>query len=91
MSGTPSLSDRDEALCVEDRLEFCAKALAYAAPLNEATLTDDAMRYDAIPRNIELIGEASSNVTRCARKEADLLARRVGACRRSPPHRSHCF
>ncbi len=39
-------------------LELCTKAMAYAAPLSEATLTEDAMRYDAILRNIELVGEA---------------------------------
>jgi len=44
-------------------LEFCAKAMAYAAPLSEATLTDDTMRYDAILRNVELIGEASTYVS----------------------------
>lgn len=58
----PSLSDRDESLYVEDMLEFSARAIGYAAPLTEATLTDDPMRYDAILRNIELIGEASTHV-----------------------------
>jgi uncharacterized protein with HEPN domain len=56
------MSERDELLYVEDMLEFCTKAMAYAAPLSEATLTEDAMRYDAILRNIELIGEASTHV-----------------------------
>lgn len=52
--------ERDESMYVEDMLEFCKKALAYAEPLTETTLTVDAMRYDAILRNIELIGEAAS-------------------------------
>ncbi len=59
--------ERDETLYVEDMLEFCAKAMAYAAPLNEATLTQDPMRYDAILRNVELIGEASTHVSDATR------------------------
>ena len=43
-------------------LEFCNKAITYAAPLTEATLTADSMRYDAIFRNIELVGEASTHI-----------------------------
>ena len=58
----PSPSERDESLYVEDMLEFCNKAITYAAPLTEATLTADGMRYDAILRNIELVGEASTHI-----------------------------
>ena len=61
------MSERDETLYVEDMLEFCARAISYAAPLTAATLTDDTMRYDAILRNIELIGEASTHVSQPAR------------------------
>ena len=43
-------------------LEFCNKAMPYAAPLTEATLTADGMRCDAILRNIELVGEASTHI-----------------------------
>lgn len=57
------MSDRDETLYLEDMLEFCARALRYAAPLTEATLTADPMRYDAILRNLELIGEAATHVS----------------------------
>ncbi|MDE2145430.1 MAG: DUF86 domain-containing protein [Burkholderiales bacterium] len=56
------MSERDLGLYVEDLLEFCGKALSYAAGLTEATLTADAMRYDAILRNIELVGEAATHV-----------------------------
>ena len=58
----PSPSERDESLYVEDMLEFCNKAITYAAPLTEATLTADGMRYDAILRNIELVGESSTHI-----------------------------
>lgn len=63
----PSQSDRDEALYLEDMLEFCLKAMAYAAPLTEGTLLDEPMRYDAILRNIELIGEASTHLAPATR------------------------
>lgn len=59
----PSLSERDESLYIDDMLEFAAKAMDYARPLTEATLTDEPMRYDAILRNLELIGEASTHVS----------------------------
>jgi uncharacterized protein with HEPN domain len=61
-SVTRSLSDRDDTLYIEDMLEFSAKAMAYAADLSEQTLTHEPMRYDAILRNLELIGEASTHV-----------------------------
>ena len=78
------MSERDETLYVEDMLEFCAKAIGYAAPLTAATLTDDPMRYDAILRNIELIGEASTHVSQPARALAPGVHWReiVGTCNR---------
>jgi uncharacterized protein with HEPN domain len=57
------MSERDETLYVEDMLSFCKRAMGYAAPLTESTLTADQMRYDAILRNIELLGEASTRLT----------------------------
>ena len=57
------MSDRDERFYIDDMLAFCSKALDYALPLTEATLTDDPMRYDAILRNLDLIGEASTHVS----------------------------
>lgn len=65
-----SMADRDETLYIEDMVEFCAKAMDYAAPLTAGSLTDDSMRYDAILRNIELIGEASTHVSQSARAMA---------------------
>lgn len=64
------MSDRDEALYVEDMLEFCRRAMTYAAPLTQDTLMADPMRYDAILRNLELIGEAATHVSAETRKLA---------------------
>lgn len=58
----PSLSDRDPRLYVEDMLEFCERALSYADGVSRESLDTDRMRYDAILRNLELIGEAATHV-----------------------------
>ncbi len=58
----PSLSERDPRLYVEDMLEFCGRALAYADGVSRESLDADRMRYDAILRNLELIGEAATHV-----------------------------
>ncbi len=58
----PSLSERDPRLYVEDMLEFCGRALDYAAGVSRESLDADQMRYDAILRNLELIGEAATHV-----------------------------
>lgn len=64
------MSERDTRLYVEDMLEFCGKALAYSSALTEETLTTEAMRYDAILRNLELIGEAATHVPEALRAMA---------------------
>ena len=79
--------ERDESMYVEDMLEFCKKALAYAEPLTETTLTVDAMRYDAILRNIELIGEASTHVSLATRAlAADVPWREIVGTRNRVAH-----
>jgi uncharacterized protein with HEPN domain len=76
------MSDRDETLYIEDMLEFCGRAITYAADLSEQTLTQEPMRYDAILRNVELIGEAVTHVPatlRCARWRPMCLGARSSA------------
>ncbi len=53
---SPSEAGRDRRLYVEGMLEFSDRAMRYAAGLNLEALLQDTMRYDAILRNIELIG-----------------------------------
>ena len=57
------MPERDIALYVRDMLDFCDRALRYADGHSLAALLADPMRYDAILRNIELIGEAATHVT----------------------------
>ena len=82
-----SMSERDNRLYVEDMLEFCCASLAYSAGLTEATLTAEAMRYDAILRNLELIGEAATHVPDAVRAMAPNVPwRQVVATRNRVAH-----
>ena len=56
------MSDRDVRLYVEDMLTFCERAMTYAAEFDLNALLRDQMRYDAVLRNRELIGEAATHV-----------------------------
>jgi uncharacterized protein with HEPN domain len=58
----PSEATREQRLYVEDMLEFCERALRYADGQPLQALLTDTMRYDAILRNIELIGEAATHL-----------------------------
>lgn len=79
--------ERDISLYVEDMMAFCGKALAYSSALTEATLTVDAMRYDAILRNLELIGEAATHVPETVRAMApDVPWRQIVATRNRVAH-----
>ena len=51
-----SMSERDTRLYVDDMLEFCERAMRYAHGHDIDGLLRDTMRYDAILRNLELIG-----------------------------------
>lgn len=57
------MSERDIGFYVEDMLEFAQRARSYSQGLTGSTVSSDAMRYDAILRNIQLIGEAATHVT----------------------------
>ena len=56
------MSDRDARLYVEDMLEFCERAMRYCAGFELNGLVADTMRYDAVLRNLELIGEAATHL-----------------------------
>lgn len=79
--------ERDVRLYVEDMLEFCSKVLSYSAALTDATLTADAIRYDAILRNLELIGEAATHVPEAVRAMAPAVPwRQIVATRNRVAH-----
>ena len=61
-SPSEPLPQRDSWLFIQDMLEFTETALAYADGKSDAELEAERMRWDAILRNLELLGEAANRV-----------------------------
>lgn len=61
---------REWRFYVEDMLVFCDKVLAYTQGLDRASFAANSMRYDAVLRNLELIGEAATHVATDVRTSA---------------------
>ena len=53
---------REWRFYVQDMIEFCNRALSYAAGLDQASFLADSRTYDATLRNLDLIGEAATHV-----------------------------
>ncbi len=53
---------REWRFCITDMIEFAEKVLAYTKGMNQDTLVADPLRYDAVLRNLELIGEAATHI-----------------------------
>ena len=53
---------RDWRFYVQDMIEFAEKALAYVEGMDQEDFLADERTYDAVLRNIELIGEAATHV-----------------------------
>jgi uncharacterized protein with HEPN domain len=68
------LPDRDDRLYLRDMVEFCERVVAYTAGHDQASLLSDRMRYDAVLRNLELIGEAATGVPVTMRELAPEIA-----------------
>lgn len=56
------MSEREWRFYLEDMLRFAEKVKSYSAGLDQATFEQDELKYDAILRNLELIGEAATHV-----------------------------
>lgn len=81
------MSERDLALYIEDMIEFAGLVMEYSGGLTEATLTVERMRYDAILRNIELVGEAATHVPDSLREQApDVPWRKIVGARNRIAH-----
>ena len=59
---------RDPLLYLEDILEACDKIHRYVEGVADEVLVKDSMRFDAVVRNIELIGEAARQVPESIRE-----------------------
>ena len=53
---------REWRLYVQDMIDCCEKALSYTEGMDMEAFVADTLRYDATIRNIEVIGEAATNV-----------------------------
>ena len=51
-------------------IAFCDKVSLYSRGLDRASFASDSMRYDALLRNLELIGEAATRVPLDVRAQA---------------------
>ena len=59
--GSSSMS-RDEMMYLQDISESCAQISEYVQGLSQADLIGDRKTYDAVVRNLEIIGEAAKHV-----------------------------
>ena len=73
---------RDYRLHLEDILESCRKILRYIQGLNFEQFVQDDKTYDAVIRNLEIIGEAAKSVPEETRKHhPDVEWRKISGMR----------
>ncbi len=53
---------RDETMYLQDIADSCNKILRFTAGLSQPDLIGDERTYDAVVRNLEIIGEAAKHV-----------------------------
>ncbi|ADE12080.1 HepT-like ribonuclease domain-containing protein [Sideroxydans lithotrophicus] len=59
MSDTPV---REWRFYLDDMIEFAQKVVLYTEGLNQESFVESGLNYDATVRNLELIGEAATNI-----------------------------
>jgi uncharacterized protein with HEPN domain len=59
---------RDEIMYLQDIAESCTKILRFTEGLTQTDLTADEKTYDAVVRNLEIIGEATKHVSEPLRR-----------------------
>ena len=78
---------REWRLYVEDMVRFGEKVLSYTEGLDEKAFFSDDVRYDAVLRNLELIGEAATHVpVRVREAHPDVPWRAIVGIRNRPAH-----
>ena len=63
----PDNAPRDWHFYVEDMIGFCERVRDYSAGLDKADFVASPMSYDATLRNLELIGEAATQIPETVR------------------------
>lgn len=59
---------RDEIMYLQDIAESCEKILQFTAGLSQSDLIGDVRTYDAVVRNLEILGEAAKHISADLRK-----------------------
>ena len=59
---------RDEMMYLQDIADSCNKVLRFTEGLTLSELTGDEKTYDAVVRNLEIIGEAAKHISSDLRK-----------------------
>lgn len=59
---------RDEMMYLQDIADSCNKVLRFTEGLTLSQLTGDEKTYDAVVRNLEIIGEAAKHISSDLRK-----------------------
>ncbi len=75
-------SEREWQFYLNDMIDFAEKVLAYTEGMDQTTFSASGISYDAVLRNLELIGEAATHIPETVRyNQADIPWRRVIATR----------
>jgi uncharacterized protein with HEPN domain len=73
---------RDEVMYLRDIVESCGRIRQYTQGLSRAGLIGDQKTYDAVVRNLEIIGEAAKHVSDDLRRElAEIQWRKIAGMR----------
>lgn len=60
---------RDESLFLADIVEACEKILKFTKGMTYKAFVNDDLHFDAVLRNLEIIGEAVKNVSEATRQK----------------------
>jgi uncharacterized protein with HEPN domain len=73
---------RDELMYIRDIAESCEKIMNFTAGLTKTQLLRDAKTYDAVIRNLEIIGEAAKQISGTTKaKMPDVSWRKIAGLR----------
>jgi len=73
---------RDERMYLQDICESCGRIMQYIQDLDQAALVGDQKTYDAVVRNLEIIGEAARHVSdRVQAEMPDIEWRKIAGMR----------
>lgn len=70
---------RDEMMYLQDIAGSCEKILRFTAGLSRSQLIGDERSYDAVVRNLEIIGEAAKHISADLRKQIPAIDWRKAA------------